>query len=121
MSPLYSQDNKLLVVGGKLAGGEECCCDDGACFLPDTEPCRVTFEPCAPGSIGLDGCPGELGQFCEENVLGERLCVGDGDVPIGTCEGVVMGPPVPGECQDGLSQSACEELGGTFHSGQKCG
>ena len=33
MSPLYTQDGKLLVVDGKLAGNENCCCDDCFCWV----------------------------------------------------------------------------------------
>jgi hypothetical protein len=36
MSPLYLHNNKLLVVGGKLAVNEACCCEEPGCPCPDT-------------------------------------------------------------------------------------
>jgi hypothetical protein len=45
----------------------------------------------------------------------------DGSPGIFSGGGTDTGADVPPSCQDGLSQSACDELGGTFHSGQTCG
>ena len=122
MTLITFEDGKpLMKDDGKIGTEQACCCEQvGACCVPPKEPCRVMFGPCAPGSFGTDGCPEELGQFCDENVFGERNCVSDGDVPIGTCEGDVIGPPVPGYCVENSTRAECDAVGGTLYTGQTC-
>lgn len=87
-----------------------CPCCGGACCYPEMEACTELGDPC--GGEGDPACP--EGFTCVGGIC-ERLSV----TPIGTCPGTVSGP-VAASCVDGLTRSACESQGGTFHSGKTC-
>lgn len=136
---LTVQNGSLVVRDGKLGTGQGCCCgggpcnpstcpngtqctppcvcvdgqcvpETGACCLPETESCEVDRGPCPED---LDCGPG---RYCNE--VGR--CLEPGTVPVGTCDGVVLGPGDPARCENNLPRAQCEAQGGTFHADTTC-
>lgn len=112
--PLVLWNNKLLIVGGKLAMGLACCCESGCCaLLPETIYAHVTFT--CGGSDHTDVIPLTEAQYtgpCLANSSSPRIWEkthaavnnGLGDMLIRfACVGTVVGQAVYYGCHNGCN------------------
>jgi hypothetical protein len=99
MTPIYLHNNKILVVGGKLAASEACCCQEDDCNDPsigskNPNPgcCVETISPIVADDFSLscpDGWegPNEFDATCSRSRCIDRCC----DCGKGTFPTVLLG------------------------------